>query len=447
MSKKSATVNYKMTSKVEKKENSMVNLEITVDKGDVRKEFEKALVEINKKAQVPGFRTGKIPAPVLRKKFLPNIKYTVLNEIVPNALQKALEDNSITAYSQPDFDEVEDILEDQDFTFKASVEVAPTITLGNYKGLSAKKNTYSYDKDVIEKYIKDLQKSHGTIKPKEDDGVVEAGNVCLVEYSFDLDENGASTRSALFEVSAEDELFGAVYKEFIGLKKEEEKVVNTKIPEKHFDKENIGKKANLRMKIININTRNLPALDDEFAKDLGFETIEQIKLDVQKKLDTTCEAKERDELLDEILDLIVADSTFDIPKSLIESETSRMVINFSYMLRQSGQNIDDYLKNEGLEADKFIEQQREKSIVAIKKSLALGEIMKTENIDITDEEINQYLTDYSSDNEVSLAKLKADYEKPEVKSNINNEVKTKKILDFLIENSKVGKGEKKKLDI
>ena len=138
---------------------------------------------------------------------------------------------------------------------------------------------------------------------------------------------------------------------------------------------------------------------------------------------------------------------FDIPKSLIESETSRMVINFSYMLRQSGQNIDDYLKNEGLEADKFIEQQREKAIVAIKKSLALGEIMKTENIDITDEEINQYLTDYSSDNEVSLAKLKADYEKPEVKSNINNEVKTKKILDFLIENSKVGKGEKKKLDI
>jgi trigger factor len=442
-------INYKemkVSAKVDKKESAVVKITVTISKEDVNSEFKKAILEINKKAKVPGFRQGKVPETVIKSKFLPNIKYTVINQIIPPALQKALEDNDIKAFSQPEFDDVEDINENEEFTFKAVLETQATVELGNYGELEVKKNTYSYDKKQTDKYLDDLVKSHGTIKPK--DGAIEEGDVCLAEYSFKTEgDDEPFKRSAMVEVTKDDQIFADDYKAFIGLSRDEEKTVETKVPENFPFKDIAGKKAELWIKIINISKREVPALDDEFAKDLGFENLEQLTLDAQTRLDKICRAKERDELTDEILDKIIETSKFDLPPSLIESQANQLIMNLGMFLRQSGIGFEQYLEKEGKTRDEFIKEEREKAEKVIKKHLILDEIGKNEKVEINDEDINKYLTEYSDDSEASFTKLKSDYENAEVKEAVDSQVKANKVVDFLIEKSKVGKGEKKKLEI
>ncbi len=446
MSEKPAR-NYKIETKVEKKENAVTELEITIDKTEIQKEFTDAIADINKKVRLPGFRPGKAPLNVLKKKFLPNIKYAVLNELLPKVVQQALKQNHIKALGQPDFDEIDDMDENSDFTFTTRIEVAPSLELGKYKTLSVKKNVYSYDKKTVQEYMEQAIEAQSTLKPKEE-GSVEKDDVCLMEFSYYGEEfDETKKHSGMIGINENDPYFKDVYENFIGLNKEDEKTIDITIPEYYPDKDIAGKQGKLWVKVINISKREIPELDDEFAKDLGFDNLEQYKLDVDKKLETRCRAKERDELTDAIIDKIIEESTFDIPLTLIDQQTNQFFYNLQYYLNQTGMSFEQFLNTENKTEEEVFEEQKANATKMIKRHMIIAEIEKLEEIKIDDEDINAYLTEHAAENEASLTKLKSDYEQPEVKQAVDAQVKNKKVIDFIIENSKVGKGEKKKLEI
>ncbi len=441
------TRNYKITTNVTKKNNAIVELEITIDKSEIQHEFNKTLKDINKKVQLPGFRPGKAPLNVIKKKFLPNINYSVISELLPKVVRQALNQNEINAFGESEFDDIEGIKENEDFTFTTRMEVAPSIELGKYKGLSVKKTVYSYDKKIVQEYMEQAREAQTNLKPKED-GEVEENDVCLLEFAYYLDEfDETLKRSAMLEINDKDEYFKDYYKNFIGMKKDEEKTLDLKIPEYFPEEDLAGKDGHLWIKVINISAKDTPELDDEFAKDLGFDNLNQYKLDVEKKLEKRCRAKERDELADTITDKIIEESTFDIPKSLIDQQTQQVLQNLHYYLARTGLSFEQYLESEDKSYKEFMNEQSKKAEKMIKRHLIISEIEKLENIEITDDDINAYLTEHAEDNEASLNKLKSDYEQPEVKQAVDSQVKNNKVIDFIIENSKVSKGEKKKLEV
>ncbi|QPA30264.1 trigger factor [Thermaerobacillus caldiproteolyticus] len=425
-----------MSVKWEKLEGNEGVLTVEVDAEKVNQGLDAAFKKVVKNVSLPGFRKGKVPRALFEKRFGVEALYQdALDILLPEAYAKAVEEAGIEPVDYPHID-IEQMEKGKSLIFTAKVTVKPEVKLGQYKELEVEKVDATVTDEDVENELKRLQENYAELVVKED-GKIENGDTAVIDFEGFVDgepfEGGKSENYSLeigsgtFIPGFEDQL--------IGLEAGAEKDVEVTFPEEYHAKELAGKPATFKVKVHEVKTKQLPALDDEFAKDVDdeVETLEQLKEKIQKRLEEAKKNEAEAALRDAVVEKAAENAEIDIPEAMIKNETDRMLREFEQRLQMQGLNLELYYQFSGQDEAALREQMKEDAEKRVRISLTLEAIAKAENIDVTDEEVNAELEKMAEAYNLSVDRLKQLLGSTEgVKENL----KFQKVADFLVEHSK-----------
>lgn len=426
-----------MSVKVEKTENkNELKLEFTIE----AKVFQDGMNTVYKKNakyfNVPGFRKGKVPMNMVEKFYGSEIFYEdTFNEIVPEIYENALKDEKIEAVSRPEID-ISQMEKGKDLIFTAVVQTKPEVKLGKYKGISLEKNTYEVTDETIEhelEHMADRNSRMVTVTDRaaklEDTVVIDfCGSVDGKEFEGGKAENHElKLGSNTFIPGFEDQV--------VGMKTDEEKDINVKFPDEYFSKDLAGKDAVFKVKVHEIKEKELPKIDDEFAKDVSeFDTLKELKADIKAKQEEQNAQRSKNEL-QEVAVKAVADLTeIDIPSGMIETEIDNMVQDMDNRLAYQGIHLEQYLKMVGKSMEDYRKENEEPAKESVKMRLVLEAVSKDAKIEVTDKEMEEKIKELATAygrKEEELMKNE------ELKKNIEASIKSEKSIDYIIDNAKV----------
>lgn len=424
---------------MEKIENNVVKLEITVESKKFNEAMKKSYAKNVKKFNVPGFRKGKAPMSIIKRYYGETVFYEdAINICCDDTYPKAIEEKEIKPVDYPQIDIVE-IGEGKDFVYTAQVTVMPEVELGDYKGLEAKKVSYDVKDEDIENALKEMQQRNARIQTKEDGEQVEKGNIAVIDFKGYVDEvpfeGGEGTDYSLeigsgtFIDNFEDQL--------IGTKKGEEKEVKVKFPEEYGSEELNGKEAKFEVTIKEIKVKELPAIDDEFVKEVSeFDTLDELKEDIKAKIKEGNDKKAKGEYEESVINLACENAKVDIPDVMVENEINNMIKDLEMKLKYQGIDLQTYYQYTNSSEEKVREYMKEAATKRVKTDLVLAEVAKTEELDATEEEImdkaKEMAKQYGSGELEKTAKLLADSQKALLKADVINE----KVVKLIVDNSK-----------
>lgn len=379
-----------MNIKVEKKENSKVEIEFTMGKEQFNAELDKAYKQNAKKFKVPGFRAGMVPRAVVEQTYGEGVLYEyVIENTVDEAYRTAVEENNLEIVSRPELD-IKQIGKDKDFVFVVSVCVKPEATVKDYKGIEVKKVSTRVTKKDVDAEIEKIREKNARIVTVED-RELKNGDISVIDFEGFVDgvafEGGKGEN---FELTIGSGQFIPGFEDqMVGMKKDETRDVNVKFPEEYHSPELSGKDATFKVVLHEIKEKVLPEVDDEFAKDVSeFETLEEYKKDLNKKVKADKEAKAKAEMEQEAIEKFIEKVEVTIPEGMIDSEVDKMVEEMNANLSYQGLNIDQYLQYIGFSLEDYKKEMRGQAEKRIKLSLGLEFIAKEEKVEVTDEEID-----------------------------------------------------------
>jgi trigger factor len=426
-----------MSAKWEKLEGNQGVLTVEVDAEKVNESLDAAFKKIVKKVQIPGFRKGKVPRALFEKRFGVEALYQdALDILLPEAYAKAVEETGIEPVDRPEID-IEQMEKGKSLIFKAKVTVKPEVKLGEYKGLEVEKMNDTVTDEDVENELKRLQERHAELVVKEE-GKVENGDTVIIDFEGFVDgeafEGGKAENYSLeigsgtFIPGFEDQL--------IGMEPGEEKEINVTFPEEYHAEELAGKPAVFKIKLHEIKTKQLPALDDEFAKDVDeeVETLDALKAKIKERLEKARKEEAEAALRNALVEKAAENAEIDIPSVMITNETDRMLREFEQRLQMQGLNLELYYQFSGQDEAALREQMKEEAEKRVRATLTLEAIAKAENIEVTEEEINKELEEMAKMYNLEVEKLKSMLGSLE---GLKEDLKLRKAIDFLVENSKV----------
>ena len=414
----------------------MAKLTIEVSAEELEGALQKAYQKQKNKINVPGFRKGKVPRQLIEKMYGPEIFYDdAANALIPDAYAKAFDESGLDIVSQPKI-EVTQIEKGKAFIFTAEVAVKPEVTLGQYKGVEVDKFSDEVtDEEVAAKLEEEQNKNARTItvegRPVQDKDEVVLdfeGFVDGVAFEGGKGENYSLTiGSGSFIPGFEEQLIGA----------EPEKEVEVKVtfPEEYHAEDLKGKDAVFKCTVHEIKAKELPELDDEFASEVSeFDTLEEYKEDIKAKIKEQKKNDGKRAQEDQAVDAIIASSEMDIPEAMLDTETRQMMDSFAQRLQQQGLSLDQYMQFTGMTADKMMDEMRPQAEKRIKTRLVLETIVKAENIEISDERLDEEITKMAEAYQMEADKLKefmGDREKEQMKQ----DMAVQEAITFVIENA------------
>ncbi|WP_026884620.1 trigger factor [Clostridium akagii] len=428
-----------MNAKLEKLENNVVKFEITVESAKFNEAVKKAYKKNSKKYDVPGFRKGKAPLSIIEQYFGAGVFYEdAVNFCCDDTYPAALEENNIKPVDYPEIDIVE-IGEGKDLVYTAKVTVVPEVELGEYKGVEVKTVKYPVTEEDIDNELKAMQQKNARIETKEAESVVENTNIAVIDFKGFIDgtpfEGGEGTDYSL-EIGS-GAFIGNFEEQLIGLKKGDTKDVEVSFPEEYGKEEFNGKKALFNVTIKEIKVKELPALDDEFAKDVSeFDTLEELRNDSKSKFEETNSKKEKDEYEDAVISAVCDNAKVDVPEVMIKSEVDQMVKELESKLSYQGLDLKSYYEFTNSSEEKVREFMGETAEKRVKTRLVLEEIVKKEDIKVTEEELLVKATElakqYSEKDDEKMAKMLLDAQRNILEHDVANE----KVIDLLVNSSK-----------
>lgn len=379
-----------MNIKVEKKENSVVEIEFTMGKEQFNAELDKAYKQNAKKFKVPGFRAGMVPRAVVEQTYGEGVLYEfVIENTVDEAYRTAVEENNLEIVSRPELD-IKQIGKDKDFVFVVNVCVKPEATVKDYKGIEVKKVSTRVTKKDVDAEIEKIREKNARIVTVEDRELKE-GDISVIDFEGFVDgvafEGGKGEN---FELTIGSGQFIPGFEDqMVGMKKDETRDVNVKFPEQYHSAELAGKDATFKVVLHEIKEKVLPEVDDEFAKDVSeFDTLEDYKKDLNKKVKAEKEARAKAEMEQEAIEKFIEKVEVTIPEGMIDSEVDKMVEEMNANLSYQGLNIDQYLQYIGISLEDYKKEMRGQAEKRIKLSLGLEVIAKEEKVEVTDDEID-----------------------------------------------------------
>ncbi|MBN1699833.1 MAG: trigger factor [Spirochaetales bacterium] len=432
------------------KENSRIQLTLTVPSVEVKKEFEQLTQKYCREAHIRGFRKGRVPADVLIRKFGDSIKAETEQTIIQKALEEAFKesDHQPLPYAYPELEEKSDLDIDKDFTFTICYDTFPKVELGKYKGLTIQKLVPDITEGDVEREVTHLQDQNAFVVPKEG-GAVEKGDVVTMDY-VEIDDSGAEIEKTLrngftFTAGSGYNLY-KIDEDIIGMKKGEEKTINKRYPEDYELTELAGKTVNLKVTITEIKEKKMPALDDEFAQDISekYKTLTDLKNDIRSKMDEMGEKKAREDAVNQIIEKIVETSTITLPRSMVERE---LEMHWQNLIRRTGGNerlLERQLENEGKSKTTLFDEWRIKVEQDVRASLVAEEIIKKESIAVDDQEINAELAKAADRQDMSVEQVREDYEKKGLMHGLKMMLQHEKLNTLLLDVSSIKKGKKVK---
>lgn len=432
-----------MSVQVEKLEKNMAKLTIEVSAEDFEAALEKAYQKNKGKIALPGFRKGKAPRKMIEKMYGVGVFYEdAANGIIPEAYAKAADECGEDIVSQPDIN-VTQIEKGKPFIFTAEVALKPAVTLGEYKGVEVEKTEVAVSEEEVDKEV-DRERESNARELDIDDRAVENGDKIKLNFEGFVDgvpfEGGKgedyplTIGSGSFIPGFEEQLVGAN----IG----EEVEVNVTFPEDYHAEDLKGKPAVFKCTVNEIKVKELPAADDEFAKDVSeFDTLAEYRDDIRAKLldRKTQDAKREKE--NKVVAKAVENATMEIPDAMIDEQVRRMADDFTRRIESQGISVEQYMQFTGMTADKMLEQMRPEALKRIQNSLVLEAIAKAEDIQISDERLDEEIGKMAEQYKMETEKLKelmGDYEKEQMKNDLAIQAAVELITDAAKE---VGKAE------
>ncbi|HDK7158390.1 TPA: trigger factor [Clostridium botulinum] len=427
-----------MNVKVENIEKNVVKLEITVDSEKFNEAVKKSFKKNAKRFNVPGFRKGKAPLNIIKKYYGEGVLFEdAINFCCEDTYPKAIEENNIRPVDYPQIDVVQ-IGEGKDFIYTAEITTVPEVKLGEYKGVEVKKVSYEVEDEAVENELKSMQEKNARVSLKEE-GEIEKGNIAIIDFKGYVDGEafeGGEAKDYELEIGS-GTFIGDFEDQLVGLKKDESKKVDVSFPEEYGREDLNGKPATFEVTIKDIKVKELPALDDEFAKEVSeFDTLEELKSDIKDRMKKELSEKAKAEYEEAVVEAVAANAEIEIPKVMIEKEIDNMVRDLEMRLKYQGLDLKSYYEFTNSSEEKVKEYMRETAEKRVKTDLIMQEIAKVEDIKATEEELKEKAMEvakqYGQKDIEKTAELIVNAQKAYLEIDIVNG----KVLDLLVENSK-----------
>jgi trigger factor len=425
-----------MSAKWEKLEGNQGVLTVEVEAAEVNKGLDAAFQKVVQKVNVPGFRKGKMPRAMFEKRFgVESLYQDALDILLPTAYANAIEEAGIEPVDRPEID-IEQMEKGQNLIFKATVTVKPEVKLGEYKGLEVEAFDTTVTDEDVEKEITSLQERQAELVVKEE-GTAENGETVIIDfvgYLNDEEFEGGKAENYSLELGSGSFIPG-FEEQLVGAAAGETKEVNVTFPEEYHATELAGKPVVFKVTVHEIKAKQLPALDDEFAKDVDeeVETLEELKAKIKDRLVHDKEHQAEHHVRDAVVEAAANNTEVDIPEPMVETELERMMNEFEQRLQMQGLNLELYFQFSGQNEEVLREQMKEEALKRVRVNLTLEAIVKAENIDVSDEDVEKELETMSKVYNMTVDNIKKALGDL---SGLKGDLQMKKAVDFLVENKK-----------
>ncbi len=426
-----------MSIKVEKTDkNNEVKLSFTIEATKFEEAIQKVYAKSAKYFNIPGFRKGKAPYKIVEKQYGAQIFYEdAFNEVVPEIFEKEVKDAGLEVVSRPDID-ITQMEKGKDLIFTAVVQTKPEVKLGKYKGIDLKKVEYNVEDKDIDHEIHHMQERNARLVNVED-RPVEKDDTTVIDFEGFVDgvafEGGKAENHEL--VIGSNTFIPGFEDQIIGMNIDEEKDINVTFPEEYFSKDLAGKAAVFKVKLHEIKKKELPEVDDEFAKDVSeFDTIKELKASIKEKLEEENKSKAKYETEEEAIKIVCENTEIDIPSGMVETETDNMIRDIEQRLQYQGLNFAQYLQMMGKTEADMRKEMEEQALRQVKTKLVLEAIVVAEKIEASDDEVKAKLEEMAATYGRDVKELE---QNESLKLYIAESVKTEKAITFIVENAKI----------
>ena len=426
-----------MNCKVEKTENANeVKLEITIEAEKFENAMKKVYFQNAKYFNIPGFRKGKAPMNIVEKYYGAQIFYEdAFNEVATESYDEALKENKIEAVSRPTVD-IKQMEKGKDVIFTAVVQTKPEVELGKYKGIDLKKVEYTVEDKDIEHELGHMQE-HNSRLVSIDDRALENGDIATIDFEGFVDGvafDGGKAEGHELEIGSGAFIPG-FEDQLVGMNIDEEKEIKVTFPKEYFSKDLAGKEAMFKVKLHEIKKKELPELDDEFAKDVSeFDTLEELKASIKEKLEKDNEQKAKYETEDAAIKAVCEKVKVEIPSGMVEMEVENMLKDFEQRLAYQGLKMEQYLKMIGKTEEEVKKEYEPQAIEAIKSRLTLEAIIKAEKIEATEKEITEKLEEMAKNYGKKVEEIS---DNENLKKYIKEGIESEKAIDYIVKNAKI----------
>ncbi|CAM3456681.1 trigger factor [Cytobacillus oceanisediminis] len=425
-----------MSAKFEKLEGNRGVLTIEVDAEKVNEGLDAAFKKVVKQVNVPGFRKGKMPRGMFEKRFgVESLYQDAVDYLLPEAYANAIDETGIEPVDRPEID-VEQIEQGKSLIFKATVTVKPEVKLGEYKDLEVQPLDTNVTDEDVNNELTSLQERQAELAVKEE-GKAENGDTVVMDFEGFVDGEafeGGKAENYSLELGSGQFIPGFEEK-LLGTAAGESKDVEVTFPEEYHAAELAGKPATFKVTVHEIKTKQLPELDDEFAKDADeeVETLDALKEKIKTRLEESKKHEAEHHVRDTVVEAAAANAEVEIPSAMVDTEVDRMMQEFEQRLQMQGMNLELYFQFSGQDEAALREQMKEEAEKRVRVNLTLEAIAKAENIEVADEEVTEELNKMAEMYNMSVDQIKQALGSLE---GLKADLQIKKAVDFLVENSK-----------
>lgn len=427
-----------MSVQVEKLEKNMAKLTVEVSAEDFKAAIKKAFNKNKNRFAIPGFRKGKAPQAMIEKMYGEGVFYEdAADEAINASYAEAMKESGLDIVSRPEVT-IEKIGKDEPFVYSALVAVKPEVTLGQYKGVEVEKADASVSAEDVEAELKKVQEQNARLLTVEDRGV-EDGDQTVIDFEGFVDGKGFEGGKAEdYPLTIGSHSFIDTFEEqLIGKKIGEECEVNVTFPTEYHAADLAGKPATFKVTVKEIKVKELPELNDEFASEVSeFDTLDEYKKDVEKKLVEKKEIEANSKNEDAVVAKVVENATMEIPDKTIDAQAENMVQDMARRMQSQGLSLDMYLKYTGMTVEQMKEQARPDAEKRIRTRLVLEAVAKAENIQISDEKVDEEVAKMAEAYKMEVEKLKSYMSESDVKQ-MKEDLAVQQAVDLLVAEAKL----------
>ena len=408
-------------------------IEVEISAEEVEDKFKEVFTEISKVAEIAGFRKGKAPRDIIEKKYGAKAAEEVLKDLVASSYEEAIKQLKIIPMEYPKVSDVK-LDRNKPLTYTAEVDVRPDIELKKYKGLKVNKNQAKVEDADVEKALSNLRELHAKFTAADERSVSD-GDYIVCDLACRSGEKEIFKKESMWLLVNKEGTIKELHESLLGMKKDEEKEIRTELPQDYPGKELAGKEAVYKIKIKHVKEKKLPALDDEFAKDLGKSSVQELKEAVKKDLIKRAEIAINEDIRGQILEQLLKNSSFEVPEAMAGRQLESLINDAKDRMLSQGVQEKEINAN----IDTVREKMKPRAVNQVKLFFLLDEIARLENIKVDPQEVDRALEIMAGKMKKDKKKLLEEYEKTDLLQQVIGQVREEKIMEFLLKEAEVVK--------
>ncbi len=442
----------KFTKEITKLEHSAAKLTVTVAKEDVANGYKTTLGKYVKQVQIPGFRKGHVPASVLERKYGEQIKMEAAGDLIDSVLNEIFQDekelsNRPLPYAQPKMDEMPAFDTAKEFTFTVTYDVFPSVEVKDFNGISVKEPQVSVGDAEVKEELKGIQERNAAVIDKKEDEKAEKDNIVTIDIE-EIGEDGKAVEGTkregfTFTLGTAENVY-KIDDDIIGMKANETKEITKKYAKTDADKNLAGTTKKYSVTVKQIKVRKLPALDDDLAQDVSdkYKTLADLKADILKNLNIAKDRKIKEIKVNSLLEQLIEKNPIEIPASMLQAELNGRWGQMAQQFQTTPEDLERMVVASGQKKEDMLAQWTGDAEKMLKSRIIVDSLLKSKNISVTPEEVEEAYQKLADSNGVSVEDVKKHYADPRAKEWFIDDVKEQKLYDDIFAQIKVAKGDK-----